>query len=410
MRIVVVGAGIIGLAVAYHLVKEGTQVAVIDRDPEGDKCSVGNAGAIAVTEIVPAATPSMWRRLPGWMLDPLGPLTVRPARLPKLLPWLIAFAKAAKAREVNRISQALCAINARAYDDWLPVLKEIGLVTELHRHGALSIYESDRGFGYDAEEWACKRAHGIECHELTGNQAREMEPALSTVVHRAMFTPQWSYVSDPKTVLKGIREWLIERGVEIVRAKVHKVAGSDPSAVIVETDGGLVRADRAVIAAGAWSGILARKLGDRVLLESERGYNMTIPDPGVAITRQLIFAERKFVASPLSCGLRIGGAAEFGGLNAKPNFKRSRALVALAQRYLPKLRTDGGTAWCGHRPATPDSLPVIGPSKHVPHVYYVFGNGHLGLTQAATTGRLISEMIFGMTASIPVAPYDIGRF
>jgi len=124
----------------------------------------------------------------------------------------------------------------------------------------------------------------------------------------------------------------------------------------------------------------------------------------------LIFSERKFVATPLSCGLRIGGAAEFGGLKAPPNFKRSRTLAELARRYLPELKIEGGTNWAGHRPTTPDSLPVIGASKHQPNVLYAFGHGHLGLTQAATTGRLMSELVFQRTPSIDLTPYDIGRF
>jgi D-amino-acid dehydrogenase len=169
-------------------------------------------------------------------------------------------------------------------------------------------------------------------------------------------------------------------------------------------------ADKAVNAAGAWSGILARRIGDRVLLESERGYNATLPTPGVEIERQLIFAERKFVATPLSCGLRIGGAAEFGGLEAAPNFKRSQALVALAQRYLPKLDTRGATNWAGHRPTTPDGLPVIGYSTAQPNVIHAFGHGHLGLTQAATTGRLVAELAFQQPATIDLTPFAISRF
>ena len=118
-----------------------------------------------------------------------------------------------------------------------------------------------------------------------------------------------------------------------------------------------------MIAAGASSASLARRLGDKVLLESERGYNTTLPFSGVVVKRELIFSERKFVATPLSCGLRIGGAAEFGGLRARPNFKRSRTLAELARRYLPGLKIEGGTNWAGHRPTTPDSLPVIGASR-----------------------------------------------
>jgi D-amino-acid dehydrogenase len=412
IHVAVVGAGIIGLAVAYHLMKDGAQVTLVDRDPEGDNAAVGSAGGIAVTEVMPASAPgSLWRVF-GWMVDPLGPLTVRPAHAPKLIPWLSRFAQAGTQSEVERISKTLAALNSRVYDDLLPMFTATGLAGELNRNGALSVYESEAGYRRDAAEWACKRFHGIEIQELTGAQARQMEPALGPRVHRAVFTPQWSQVNDPRRVVQGLREWLASRGVAIQRGEVSDIVSNHAGTPvrIILPDGKHIEADKAVVAAGAWSGILARRLGDPALVESERGYNTTFPDPGIVLHRELIFAERKFVAASLSCGLRIGGAAEFGGLGAAPNFKRSRALLELARLYLPSLRTEGGTVWAGHRPTTPDSLPVIGRARRLENVFYAFGHGHLGLTQAATTGRLVSELVFSRPTSIDVTPLGIGRF
>lgn len=157
IHIAVVGAGIVGLAVAFHLLKEGAQVTLIDRDPEGDSASLGNGGGIAVTEVVPASAPgSLWRVF-GWMIDPLGPLAVRPSHAPKLIPWLSRFAQAGTQREVDRISKALATINSRVYEDLLPMLSETGLAGELNRNGSLSLYESDAGYRRDAAEWARKR-------------------------------------------------------------------------------------------------------------------------------------------------------------------------------------------------------------------------------------------------------------
>jgi D-amino-acid dehydrogenase len=200
------------------------------------------------------------------------------------------------------------------------------------------------------------------------------------------------------------------RGATIVTGEASRLFVDNGRPWVVLNDGKTLSADCAVVAAGAWSGALAQLLGDRVLLESERGYNTTLPSPGVTLEREVIFAERKFVATPLSIGLRIGGAAEFGGLDAKANFKRSEALVKLASRYLPDLSSDGGIAWAGHRPATPDSLPVIGPSPRNGNIFYAFGHGHLGLTQAATTGKLIADLVAGRAPPIDLAPYSISRF
>jgi D-amino-acid dehydrogenase len=383
----------------------------VDRDPEGDKASYGNAGGIAVTEVVPAATPRVLSRVPGWLLDPLGPLAIRPAHAISLIPWLLRFGRASERGEFERISRALGTLNASIYDDLIPMLRVTGLLSDLHQKGALSVYETEGGYLRDSQEWQCKRSMGVVVEEMTGNEARLLEPSLGPLVQRAVLTPQWSHVSDPKTIVQGIFRWLVSHGVTIRAGSVSDIVSSSAGAPCIQLDGGeMLVADKAVNAAGAWSGILARRIGDRVLLESERGYNATLPTPGVEIERQLIFAERKFVATPLSCGLRIGGAAEFGGLEAAPNFKRSQALVALAQRYLPKLDTRGATNWAGHRPTTPDGLPVIGYSTAQPNVIHAFGHGHLGLTQAATTGRLVAELAFQQPATIDLTPFAISRF
>jgi D-amino-acid dehydrogenase len=411
IHVAVIGAGIVGLSVAYHLVQCGARVTVVDRDPQGDKASLGNAGGIAVTEVMPASASGALFRLFGWMLDPLGPLTVRPTHAPRLIPFLLRFARAGTPGEVERISRALAAINLRVYDDLVPMLTGVGLASELYRRGALTVYETEAGYRRDAVEWACKRSHGIVCEEVSGNETRRMEPALGAHVHCAVLTPQWSYVSDPKRIVDGLKAWLLRAGITVTQGEVDQIVPGEPRGVSILVKGGSrLPADQVVVAAGAWSGRLAVGLGDRVLLESERGYNMTLRDSGVSLERQLIFAERKFVATPLQVGLRIGGAAEFGGLSAKANYKRSRVLVELARRYLPSLRTDGGTSWAGHRPTTPDSLPVISRSRHQANVFYAFGHGHLGLTQAATTGRLISDLIFQTSPPVEMSAYDIGRF
>lgn len=396
MTVVVVGAGIVGLSVAYHLVVDGADVKIIDRDPAGDKASFGNAGGIAVTEMVPASVPGLAWKVPGWLLDPLGPLAVRPGHALRLLPWLWRFAQAGRPAQMERIATALAALNGRVYDDLEPMLARTGLAGELSRPGALTVYESRAAYDRDAGEWALKRRHGVEMVVLGRGEIQAMEPALGPRAVCGVFTPQWGHVSDPKRLVDGLRDWLVQAGVTITAGEVVHLED--------------VRAERVVVAAGAWSGRLARQLGDRVLIESERGYNTTIPAPGVTLGREIIFAERKFVATPLACGLRIGGAAEFGGLEAGANYKRSRALATLAGLYLPELTTEGGTEWAGHRPTTPDSLPVIGPSRRRSSVVYAFGHGHLGLTQAATTGRLVADLIAGRTPPIDLVPYGIGRF
>ena len=407
--VVIIGAGIVGLAVAYHLVLDGAAVTLVDPDPEGDKASFGNAGGIAVTEVVPASVPGLAWKVPLWLLDPLGPLAVRPRHAARLLPWLWRFARAGRPAEMERIATALAALNGRVYDDLVPMLARTGLAGELNRQGALTVYGSQAAYERDAGEWALKRRHGIEAKVLRRPELHAMEPALGPRAALGVFTPQWSHVNDPKHLVDALRHWLLRQEATITHGRVVAIEGDAPARVRLQ-GGGAIPAAAVVVAAGAWSGHLARQLGDRVLIESERGYNTTIPQPGISLGREIIFAERKFVATPLACGLRIGGAAEFGGLEAIANYKRSQALSKLAALYLPGLEPGGGIEWAGHRPTTPDSLPVIGRSPRRPGVVYAFGHGHLGLTQAATTGRLVADLVAGRTPPIDLAPYGIARF
>jgi len=405
-RTVVIGAGIVGLSCARALLREGHAVTVIDRDPAGDKASFGNAGGLGVTEILPAAAPGLLWQVPKWLADPLGPLSLRPAHLPRLLPWLARFLRTGTPAEVARIAAALAALLAPVYDDMLPLLDELALAADLHRVGALWLYDTEAGFERDAAAHALRRKHGIVVETISGEEAHRLEPAIAATSTRAVVTPQWSHVADPKRIVDRLRERLLAQGVAMLALEAIRVEGS----AVLTAQGDRVPFDRLVVAAGAWSGRIARSVGDPVLIESERGYNATLPSPGVTLSREVIFAQRQFVATPLEMGLRIGGAAEFAGLDAKPNFKRSDALMTLARRYLPDLDTRNAVRWMGDRPATPDSLPVIGPSPRRSDVVYAFGHGHVGLTLGPTTGRLVAGIVTGQPAPIDLSPFSIARF
>lgn len=410
MYIAVIGAGIVGLACAHALAEDGHTVRVVDRDPEGDRASHGNAGGIAVTEIAPASVPGLWKRVPRWLFDPLGPLAIRPAHLPRLVPWLRAFLEAGRPERVAQASAALAALNGRVYDDLVPMLEALGLGGDLDRCGALTLYESRNAFEADEWERRLRAEHGLRMEILSGSEARALEPALSPRVAHAVFDPHWSIVADPARIVSALAARLVERGVAFHKGEARALAIREDRVSIGFADGTRGDADIVVVAAGAWSGALAESVGDRVLLESERGYNTTIPKPGITVGRQLIFAENKFVATPLATGLRIGGAAEFAGLQAPPNHRRSAALAKIAKRFLPDLEIQGGSAWMGQRPATPDSLPVIGFSPGRGRVLYAFGHGHLGLTQSATTARLVADLASGRPPPIDLAPFSIERF
>lgn len=407
----IVGAGIIGLSCALAAQRGGWRVTLIDRDFEGDRASHGNAGGIAVSECVPLSLAGMGIKPLKWLLDPLGPLAIRPRHAPRLLPWYLALRQASRPPQHARIGDALAALNQRALADFEAMLMEIGLSADLHKRGALTVYETEQAFRDDAPAWHFKRERGVRWRTVSQADIHDLEPALAPVFKQAVMLEDWAHIDDPKRIVDTLRARVLAQGATLLTADAAGlcVTSADAPGVVLH-DGQTVRADRVVVAAGAWSARLAGTLGERALLESERGYNTTLPASAHLLSREVIFAERMFVATPLAVGLRIGGAAEFAGLDAPANYRRSDALLQLARRYLPGLDEGGARQWMGNRPTTPDSLPVIGMSSRSNRILYAFGHGHLGLTQSATTAALIADLLGGRAPTTDLQPYAITRF
>ncbi|NKB75500.1 MAG: FAD-dependent oxidoreductase [Gammaproteobacteria bacterium] len=406
----VVGAGIVGITIGIDLLQRGFSVTLIDPNGPASMTSSGNAGGFGVTEVMPVAGPGMVWRIPSWLMDPRGPLAIRWKHLPAIYPWLAHFLKVSKREEVNRIAGVMSGFLAECMTDSRKLFVDAGLAHLLTEKGALTVYRSRAAFVKDRLEWEVKQKHGIRLEYLNQQQINEMEPALVNANH-GWFTPDWCNTIDPYRLGVGLFSWYQRLGGKSVKDEVVRFSteGSYPDGVIMKS-GASLASDRIVIAAGAWSKSLCHQLGERVLLESERGYNATLPDPNVYLDKQVIFGEEKFVISNIGNGIRIGGAAEFAGLDAPPNYRRSERLVEIAKTYLPKLNSQGSQNWMGHRPSTPDSMPVISPSEKYPHVYYAFGHGHLGLTMAATTAKLLGQMMVAKKPAFNPLPFHINRF
>jgi D-amino-acid dehydrogenase len=410
-KLIVVGAGVVGLSCALAAQKRGWQVTVIDKDFEGDRTSHGNAGGLAVSECIPLSLSGLGLKPVKWLLDPLGPLAIRASHAPHLLPWFLALRKVSEPENHQRISNALAALNSRCMGDFEAMLNDISLSHALHKVGALAVYESHAAFQKDTAEWMLKRTLGFQWRQVDKAEVMALEPGLAPVFETGVMLEDWAHIDDPAQLVTALRQRVQALGATLVRGSVTAVAAHDtngPAAVLA--DGTSHSAHKLLIAAGAWSAQLAKTVGDRALLESERGYNTTLPHCAHLLKRQVVFAERKFVATPLSVGLRIGGAAEFAGLHAAPNYQRSDALLALARRFIGHLDERDTKKWMGHRPSTPDSLPVISASKAAHNVLYAFGHGHLGLTQSASTAALIGQLLDGEPTSIDMAPFSISRF
>ena len=409
--VLVIGAGTVGLAVALRLQQEGRQVMVIDRTGVAAEASRGNAGALAFTDIMPLASPGILRKAPRWLLDPLGPLAIAPAYLPRIAPWLFHFWRASQPARVSASAAAQAALMDLSIVETDAMLAAANATDMLRSDGVLHLYESEAELAASQPGWQARAEHGIAFTHLHGPSAiAELQPGLSPSLVAATFLPAWKTVTDPFLLTLALARRVTELGGRLRRAKALALESSAGGIVVPLADARRLTAQQVVVAAGAWSHRLTRTLGDRIPLETERGYNTTLPVGAFDLRRQLTFGGHGFVVTPLACGVRVGGAVELAGLDAPPNFARSDVLLAKAKRFMPGLVTEGGTQWMGFRPSLPDTLPAIGAAAHDARVIYAFGHGHLGLTQAAATARLVADILFARPSALDLVPFRPQRF
>lgn len=408
-EVIVIGAGVIGLSAALMAQARGLSVRVVDREGPAAGASAGNAGAFAFTDILPLASPGMLRKAPKWLLDPLGPLSIPPGYMLQITPWLYRFWRACSPGAVAASTLAQTALMDLSRAELEPFLASVGTLAMLRKDGNLQVYESEAEFRASQPGWKARTVHGIEFRHMNAEEMAVLQPGLSPRFTHGTFTPGWWSIADPKDYVLALAKRFREQGGTILRAEV---TGLQPhqSGVYIRTTGETLSADKAVLAAGAFSHRIAATLGESIPLETERGYNTTLPPDAIDLRCQVTFGGHGFVISRLSTGIRVGGAVELGGLNLPPNWKRSQTMLRKAQAFLPGLKTEGGRQWMGFRPSLPDSLPAIGRAKASPHVVYAFGHGHLGLTQSAGTARLVADLLTGALPPIDLVPFSPQRF
>ena len=408
--VAIVGGGIIGICAAAFLTEAGRSVTIFDRTGICEETSSGNAAAFAFSDVLPLAHKGMIRQLPKWLADPLGPLSIPPAYLPKLLPWLFRFWRAGAPEKYEASLAAQAGMMKLAEAEWMGLLDRSGARPMLREDGSLELYESEAEFKASLPGWAARQRFGIGFRHVEGEELAQLQPGLSSRFIKGTFVPGWKTVADPKLLGKAIWAHAEGLGARFEKVRIERVGTEQDGATLTLADGTTRQAKHLVIAAGAWSHLLARNLGDRIPLETERGYNTTLPKTAFDVKRQLIFSGHGFVITPLDTGVRVGGAVELGGIERPPNFARSKALLGKAKTFLPGLDPSGGREWMGFRPSLPDSLPVIGRAQKTPSVIYAFGHGHLGLTQAAATGRLIRELVLGQSPALDLSAFSPNRF
>jgi D-amino-acid dehydrogenase len=408
--VVVIGAGIVGLCVAYELGKAGYQVQVVDPAEPGSQCSSGNAGAISAGSVAPLAMPGVLKNAASMLFDANGPLHVPFHYWWRAAPWLRRFVASATPERVEQIASALATLFRDAVANHAALAQEIGCPQRVVTTGQLHLYRDQAALAKDDGSWRLRKAHGVRIEVLDAKALRELEPAVSENYRLGVFMPEQAAVTEPFLYASAVADAFRRRGGLIVRDRVKGLVRHGNGWEIV-CDSQRLSAQRVVLAAGAWSSDVLGTLGVRVPLESQRGYHMHVSDPGISISRPVVLADRKVFMAPMETGLRIAGTVEFGGLSMPRTERRARALGAYAKEGLPGLQLGASpSTWMGHRPCLPDSLPVLGPVPRHEGLWCAFGHGHLGVTGSVNTARMIAGAFRGDIDPRQFRPFSLSRF
>ena len=408
--ITVIGAGMVGTCCALYLQNEGFEVTLVDRAGPGEAASSGNLGGFGVASCPPAAMPGILRKVPGMLLDPDAPLVLRAGHALRALPWFLRFIANAAPNRVEANAAARQSLLDQVHDAVDPLIAEAGAGHLMSRTGLMFTFESSTSFDAAAPAFDLRRRNGVRMDLLDGDDARQVQPALSPAVVRAFRVADFSHTLDPLRLVQALAGLFRRRGGRIERTAVHGFETGPGGVHALKTGAGDMPVENVVVAAGVWSRELAAMLGTRVPLEAERGYHAMFHETDVSMNGGIISVDRHVAVTPMADGVRVGGIAEFAPADAPAN----PAIAARIRRHgtalFPGLASARVSDWVGPRPSHPDSRPVIGRSPRHPNAWFAFGHDHLGLTMGGITGRLISQLAAGRPTSVDLAPFRPDRF
>jgi len=417
MHVVVIGAGIVGTCCALELQRDGHVVTLVDADEPGGEqaASYGNGAWISPASVVPMSMPGLWKKLPGYLLDRQGALTLRWSALPALAPWLLRFVWAGHSVErVEKTARALSSLLGDAPARHAALAAEAGVADLIARKGLLYAYASRAAFEAEALAWRLRGDNKVGWRELEGAELHALLPMLDESYRFGVHVPEGAHCLDPGGYVGALARRLVAQGGKLVRTRATGLEIAGGRLRSAATAQGSIACDKAVIAAGIGSKMLAAQAGDRVLLESERGYHAVLADPGFELPVPVMPADGKMGNTSTLGGLRLAGQVELASEHSPPDWRRADVLVGHALRAYPLLRQGKhamvSKRWMGHRPSTPDGLPVLGKASGCADVVHAFGHGHVGLASGPISGRIVADIIGERDLQLDCGPFSANRF
>ena len=409
-HICVIGSGIVGICTALYLIRKNWEVTIIDPNGPASMASSGNAGLIAVSHVTPVSSPSILKEVPRMIVDSNSSLVIRYTYLPNLIPWLFRFVMAGRPKQYIKHSNSLSELLKETFSAYEPLIQEADCINFVKRKGLIVALTSDVAFDKIQPEISLKESLGIRIKIFDQKQIQSILPKLDNSVRHAVYYEDVSHVTDPYKFSLRLFEDFKNKGGKFLHKKAQDFITYKNRIKSIVIEDGEIQVDSIVICAGAWSKILASKLGSNVPLETERGYSVSLPNPGIKIDHPVISGDLRFCATPMGKSIRLAGTVELAAIDDPPDEKRYALMIKHALKLFPSLKLSGASYWMGHRPSIPDSLPVIGRSSIFENVFFAFGHGHIGLTTAAATGKLISELASNLETSIDLKAFSADRF
>ncbi len=405
----VIGAGIQGVCISLCLIKKGFEVTLIDReDPGKESASYGNAGHFSPYASVPINRPDILFDVPAMLLSSTGPLALKWNYVPKMIPWFIKFIKNCSKKNMLHTTKYMHQILDLALPAYDELFEDIN-VSELVESKGIIYFWTNKDLKSRELEINMRKELGVKQQLLTPHEIHDLEPHIKQIYHGGVLYPNARHTRNPKKVLLKLFDLFIKKGGHFEKQNVQSISFTTGNKPVIKTNLNFYNFDKAVIACGAFSKKITDQLGEKIPLDTERGYHVHFKGHDHLLTRPVIFLNRGFGITPMEQGLRVVGTVEFGGLDNPVSKKRILNLVNNAKYLFPEL-TEHHDEWLGFRPTLPDFLPVMGPSKNYKNLFYSFGHHHLGWTLGAISGKIVSGMIAGENTNLDLSAYNSTRF
>ena len=409
-RVIIIGAGIVGLCTAYSLVNSGWDVTVIDRgSPLSSRCSNGNAGMIVPSHFVPLAAPGMIAYGMKQLLNPESPFAITPRMDARLLEWGIKFASSCTHQHVNACVELLRDMNLRSRELYIELNEVLGNTFDLTLRGLLMLCKTHAALEHEYAFADRANALGIPADKLTATQVQSLDPSLTVDIAGGVYFPKDAHLS-PDRLLVSLEGYLRGRGVKFHWDQtVESVNGQCD----VQTHFTTLSADKVVIASGTWSPLLTKDLGVRLPMQGGKGYSFIVDNPVEMPEICSILVESRVAVTPMGGRLRIGGTMEIAGEDLSVNSRRVDGIRKSVAQYFPKFSghlEHTAPVWSGLRPCSPDGLPYIGAIPSAPNVVVATGHSMMGLSLGPVTGDLVARIVNGQKPEFDTHQLRVNRW